>query len=171
MQWYSLVATALGAVIAFSGSALSEVIRSRRDDRRNSVQTKHQAAIEFILSANRAHSRLRLVARNPVEPSQLEEAAREAVGSSGLYDAREHMLISASPGMAFATEKAFFSVMGIRDTIMSNSHLDSPAYLQARKDFDQAIWGVRQAARKDIGNIGLDLDEMVQVETLQPSSE
>jgi hypothetical protein len=171
MQWTSLVATALGAIIAFSGSTLAEFIRSRRDERRNRTQTKHQVAIDFILAANRAHGLLRRVAWQRMEPSQLEKAARDAVGNSGLYDAREQMLISAPPGMALATEKAFFSIMAIRDTIASSSRLDSPAYRQAQKVFDQAIWAVRQAAREDIGNIGLDLDKMIRVEASQTSSD
>jgi hypothetical protein len=103
--------------------------------------------------------------------SERQKAAREAAGNSGLYDAREHMLISAPPSMALATEKAFFSVMSVRDAVISNSHLDSPAFLKAKQDFDQAIWDFRQAAREDIGNVGLDLGKIIQVEASRPNPE
>lgn len=134
MQWYSLVATALGAIIAFSGSTLSELLRSHRDERRSQTQTKHQVAIDFILAANRAHGRLRQIARQGMNEPERQKAAREAVGKSGLYDAREHMLISAPPSMALATEKAFFSVMAVRDAVISDSQLDSSASLKAKQD-------------------------------------
>lgn len=169
MQWTALAATALGAIIAFSGSVLSEFIRSRREERKSRTQTKHQVAIDFILAANRAHGLLRRVAWQAMEASQLQKAARNAVGNSGLHDAREQVLISAPHGMALATERAFFAVIAIRDAIASGSRLDSPAYRQAKGDFDHAIWSVRQAAREDIGIIGLDLDQMISIEADQPS--
>ena len=117
MGWISLVATALGAIIAFSGSTLSESIKHKREESRGQIQAKHQISTDFILAANSAHSRLREVTSKTLEVSQLPTAARDAVGSSGLYDAREQVLISAPPEMALAAERTFQSVIIIRDIL------------------------------------------------------
>ena len=165
MGWISLVATALGAIIAFSGSTLSESIKHKREESRGQIQAKHQISIDFILAANSAHSRLREVTSKTLEVSQLPTAARDAVGSSGIYDAREQVLISAPPEMVLAAERTFQSVIIIRDIVSDGSKLDSPSYRQAFNAFAQAIWTFRQAVRVELGIATLDLDEMIQVET------
>lgn len=159
------VATALGAIIAFSGSTLSESIKHKREESRGQIQAKHQISIDFILAANSAHSRLREVTSKTLEVSQLPTAARDAVGSSGIYDAREQVLISAPPEMVLAAERTFQSVIIIRDIVSDGSKLDSPSYRQAFNAFAQAIWTFRQAVRVELGIATLDLDEMIQVET------
>ncbi len=62
MAWFSLVATALGAVIAFSGSTLSDTLRSRRELTRSQLAAQHNMTVDFIMSVNSAHELLRGVA-------------------------------------------------------------------------------------------------------------
>lgn len=169
VQWSSLIATALGAIIAFSGGTLSEILRSHRDDKKNRTEAKHQIAVDFLLAANRAHGQVSQLARHPIDSPQLPKAARGAVGDSGIYDARERILISAPPTVALAAEKVFASVITFRNVIISDPQEDSPAYREARDDFEQAIWSFRQAVRGEIGNAGLDIDRMIQVAAGGPS--
>ena len=171
MQWYSLIATALGAIIAFSGSTLTEMLRNRRDERKNRVEAKLQMTVDFMLAANRAHGQASQLTRQAIDSSLLPKLAREAVGNSGLYDAREHILISAPPKVALAAEKVFASVIALRNTVMSDPREDSPAYRRAREDFEKAIWTFRQVVSEEIGSAGLDIGEMIQATALKPSTE
>lgn len=52
--WISLIATALGALIAISGTTLADYMKSRRDEYRDLRQNKQQLSTEFILAATQA---------------------------------------------------------------------------------------------------------------------
>jgi hypothetical protein len=132
MAWFSLIATALGAVIAFSGSTLSDGLRSRRELIRSQLEPQHRTTMDFIMSINNAHELLRDAAGQSVEASELSAAAREAIKDSGLYATREQMLISVSPEVALAAESAFHSIIAIRDAVSAGGTLDSSPYRPTR---------------------------------------
>ena len=162
--WISLIATALGALIAFSGSTLSEGIRSRREQARSQLETQRKMTVDFILAVDNVHSLLRKVATQSMDISQLPTAAREAVGSSGIYGTREQMLTSVPPKIAYAAETAFHALLAIRDVVSSGSTLDSSPYDQAYDDWAGAIWTLRQTAREAFGVAPLDLDKIHRME-------
>jgi hypothetical protein len=144
--WIPLIATGLGGLIAISSAALSDFLKNRRDERNAQRQSKEQLSIQFILAANRATGLLRRVTSRGLDLAALPVAAREAVGDSGLYDARELVLLSAPKNLAAAAEKAFHPVLAIRDAVITGGQPDSPAYRQAYRNCIQAIWDIWQAA-------------------------
>lgn len=160
MEWISLIATALGAAIAFSGGLLSDGMKSRRERTRSRLDAEHRIIVDFVLAVNDALAVLRSVAAQSIEASQLQVAPREAVWHSELYAAREQMLISAPPRVAFAAEGVFRSVTAVRDAVSSGAKLDSPPYRRAINEFGQSIWHLRQATREDFGIAALDLGKM-----------
>jgi hypothetical protein len=171
MAWFSLIATALGAVIAFSGSTLSDGLRSRRELTRSQLEARHQVTVDFIMSINNAHELLRDVASQSIEISELPDAARKAIKDSGLYTTREQMLISVSPEVALAAEAAFHSIIAVRDAVSADGNLDSSSYRQANRVFDQKIWALRQATRKGFGASPLDVDQVRGArETIRPET-
>ncbi len=90
---------------------------------------------------------------------------------SGLYAAREQILISASPEVALAAEAAFQSVISIREAVSADGNLDSSSYRQAIRVFDQNIWALRQATRKGFGASPLDVEKVRGVrETVRPGN-
>jgi hypothetical protein len=170
MAWFSLVATALGAVIAFFGSTLSDGLRSRRELLRSRLDSQHQTTVDFIMSINSAHELLRDAASQSLEISMLQDAARKAVSDSGLYAARERTLISASPTVALAAETSFQAIIAIRDAISAGGKLDSSSYRQANHIWEQKIWALRQATREGSGASPLDVDKARGVrEIVRPS--
>jgi hypothetical protein len=164
LAWISLVATALGAVIAFSGGILTEGVRSRREQARSQLEAQRQLTVNFILATDSAHGLLRNVAADQVEPSQLRDAARKAVGDAGLYASREQMLITVPSEIALAAERTFHSIIEIRDAISHGSKLNESPYREAYQTYAEAIWSLRQAARQGFGVAPLDLDEIHEVE-------
>lgn len=171
MAWFSLVATALGAVIAFSGSSLSDVIKSRRELSRGQLEAQHQMTVDFIMSINNAHELLREVAIQSTEAAELPDATRKAIKDSGLYANREKMLISVAADVALTAEAAFQSLIAIREAVSADGNLDSPSYREANRVFSQNIWALRQATRKGFGTGPLDVDKARDVQAgIRPGS-
>jgi hypothetical protein len=162
--WISLIATALGALIAFSGSTLSEGLKSRREQARSQLETQRQITVDFILVVDKVHGLLRQVATQSTDISELRTAAREAVGSSGIYGTREQMLISVPPKVAVAAEAAFHALIAIRDAVESGAKLGSSPYKKAYNDWAGAVWALRQVAREAFAVAPLNLDEIHKIE-------
>lgn len=162
--WISLIATALGALIAFSGSTLSEGIKSRREQGRSQLEAQRKITVDFILAVDNVHGLLRQVAVQSMDISELRTAAREAVGSSGIYGTREQMLISVSPEVAVAAEATFHALIAIRDAVGSGAKLGSPSYDQTYDDWAEAVWKLRQTAREAFGVAPLNLNKIHKIE-------
>lgn len=158
--WVSLIATALGALIAISGTTLADYLKHRRDERKSLRQDKQQLSTDFILAANRATGMLRRAATRDAGGAATEAAARSAVGDSGIYDARERVLLAAPPNLAAGAEKAFQAVRQLRDAVLAGNTADSAPCRAAYHRITDAIWQMRQAARANIGAEPLDLDAM-----------
>jgi hypothetical protein len=162
--WISLIATALGAVIVIAGNFASDLMRSRREDRKHLTDDKHRQAIEFTLAANNAQGRLRRVPGQGLTGDGLSLAALDAVGNSGVYDARERALLSSPPEMVMAIEVAFREVLAVRDAVAAGSKPDSPGYRKVSDRFERAIWFLRQTAREQLGAATLDLEKITELE-------
>lgn len=162
--WLSLAATIVGALVAISGGILNDFFKTRRDDRKAMSQDKYKITIEFILAANRAVGFLRRVNKNDIEAASLAAVARNAVGNSGLYDAREQVLMSAPHDIAVAAERAFQAIRAIRDIIGGGTEVNSLEYRQAYMRYSEAIWSVRQNARANLGIDVLDLTQMMNID-------
>lgn len=162
--WISLIATALGALIAFSGNALAEGMKSRREQARSQLETQRQITVDFILVTNKVHGLLRQVAMQSMEAADLRAAAREALGNSEIYGAREQILISAPPEVAVAAEAEFHALIAIRDAVERSAKPGSASYNQAYNDWAAAAWTLRQAARQAFGIAPLNLDKIERIE-------
>jgi hypothetical protein len=162
--WISLIATALGALIAFSGNTLSEGMKSRREQSRSQLETQRQVTVEFILAADNVHGLLRQVGMQSLEALELRRAAREAVGNSGIYGTREKLLISAPPEVAVAAEAEFHALIGIRDAIEHGAKPGSPPYDEAYNAWAETVWTVRQVAREAFGVSRLNLNKINKIE-------
>jgi hypothetical protein len=120
--------------------------------------------VNFILAMDNAHGLLRNVAAGQVEPSQLRYAARQAVSDAGLYASREQMLVMVPSDIALAAERAFHSVIEIRDAVSHGSKLNESPYREAYQAYAEAIWSLRQATREGFGVAPLNLDKIHDVE-------
>jgi hypothetical protein len=141
-----------------------------RDQARNLLEFQRQMTVEFILATDTAHSLLRGVAAQSLESPRLGQETRDAVRESGLYGIRERMLVSVPPEVAYAAEKAFHSIVEIRDAISVTSTFDSPAYRDAYNVYAEAIWELRQKARESFDVAALNLNEIREIESSRRAS-
>lgn len=155
MTWSALVSAAVGAVLALSGSLLVEVRRDRQQRRRDRRTEQRTSVIEFTLALNAALGALRDVARGSAEAGDRVSAAARAVGDSGVYAARENLLISAAPQLLVAAEDAFHRLIGVRDAVRSGEGLDSLPYHDAYHSYADSLWRFRLAVRADLDVQGL----------------
>ncbi len=162
--WVPLAATALGALIAISGTTLADFLKNRRDERRDLRQSREQLSADFILAATSATGGLRQAALPAAGETGRAAAARSAVGDSGIYEARERVLLAAPPNLAVAAEKAFQAVVRLRDAVLAGAAPDSPPYRAAYLSVTDSVWQMRQAARANVGADPLDLDTLAEVD-------
>ena len=151
MEWLPLVSTALGAVIALSGSLLTSM-RSGRDqlDREREAH-RRQAYLDFAAGLNSAHAALRAVIGAPATSEHRRALADAAVGESGLYRVREQLLMLGSATVATAGESAFLALIEVRDVARTTTGLDSEAYHDAYHQLASELWNFRVVVRADVG--------------------
>lgn len=136
-----------------------------REQDRSLLESQRQITVESILATDSAHGLLRDVATNSADPSEVKQAARDAVGDSKIYAVRERLLIVVPPKIAYAAEETFHSIIEIRDAAGSGALLNSPQYRDAYNVYAKAIWGLRQAARESSSVVTLSLDEIKEIES------
>ncbi|MDG4798303.1 hypothetical protein [Micromonospora sp. WMMD1082] len=155
-NWIPIAGTALGAVIALGGTILAGVRNDRGQRRRDRESDRFRTYVDFALALDAAHAGLREVARDRAEDLDRRGAALSAVHASGLYSVRERLLMSASPAVMEAGERAFSRLIDIRDAIRSGAALSSRGYHDAYHPFAEALWTFRVAVRVEIGQSRLD---------------
>ncbi|GAA3228388.1 hypothetical protein ACFO1B_21515 [Dactylosporangium siamense] len=155
MTWAALVSAAVGAALALSGSLLVEVRRDRRQAFRERQASRRQASVDFVLALGGALNALRDAARSGADPQTLARDTTSAVGDSGLYAAREHILMSGTPALVTAAEVAFHALIDVRNAVRSGAALTSEAYHTAYHRHSETMWQFRLAVRADLGERGL----------------
>jgi hypothetical protein len=179
----ALIIAIVGVMGTLSASIVSQILSARarreelemqrlqrrdeyeREQDRSLLESQRQITVEFILATDSAHGLLRSVATNSADPSEVKQAARDAVGDSKIYAVRERLLIVVPPKIAYAAEETFHSIIEIRDAVGSGALLNSPQYRDAYNVYAKAIWGLRQAARESSSVVTLSLDEIKEIES------
>lgn len=163
MDWMPLVSTAAGAVIALGGTMLADTLRRRDERGRSQRSDRRQSYLDFVMALDTAHGLLRSVASKKGQPSEIRDAANEAISQAQLYKARETHLVTAAPSVAQAGEVAFRNIITIRDVVRSGTRLGTREFHDAYHDFAESIWKLRMAVRVDLGSRHLKPDELHQV--------
>jgi hypothetical protein len=156
MDVMSLAATALGALIALAAGLSTEAARSRRERRILLDQRRWDAYIDFALALQRSNDTLRVVSRRP--SSERNERVIDALERTGIYSARERVIVAGSTAMVLAAEAAFRSFMKLRDAVLAGRSVTWPDYAPVRDEFSIAIWELRQRMRLELGATPIDLN-------------
>jgi len=179
----ALVIAIVGVIGTLSASIISQILSTRarreelqmeriqrgeeyeREQDRGLLESQRQITVEFILATDTAHGLLRNVATKSLDPSELKQAVRHAVGDSKIYAVRERLLIVVPPRIAYAAEGTFHAIIEIRDAVGNGALLNSSQYRDAYDVYAEAIWGLRQAARESFSVVTLSLDEIKEIES------
>jgi hypothetical protein len=127
---------------------------------------QRKAVIKSVhqLPVRHANELLRLVAAENHGVDAPAASVRRAMETSGVYAARERLIVFGSAAVVAAGERAFRSVMEIRDAVSTGVALAWPDYRPASDPTAQAIWQLRQTIRAEVGNHRLDLEQILNVD-------
>jgi hypothetical protein len=158
----SLLAVTLGAMIALAATLLAETIRTRRERATVLSQLRYDSYLGFLLAIVQANDSLHAISVG--DRDQATEVAA-AMRNSGIYTARERLLVTGSPEMVLAGEATFRSLLEIRDAVARGLPLTWPNYHPASDGMAKVVWALRQAARREFDGGSLDLDQVYAVKT------
>lgn len=162
MDWLTLMSTAVGGAVALLGSVIAHSLRSR-DERSRSVRTdRKHGYVEYLIALDAAHARLRQIADPDDPPDDITVRARRAFGESGVYEAREKLLLSANPSVVVPAEEALRRLATLRGAVRDGAKLHTMPYHDAYHPYAAALWKLRSSIRMDLGSAALtasDLDK------------
>ena len=158
----SLVAVVLGAVIALAGTLCVELIRTRREHGLVLSRLRYDCYLDYMQAFVRANDALRgLSVDGSAEATDVSVAMR----GSGIYEARERLLVTGAPQVVFAGEAAFRSLLELRDAVAGGRAVKWPDFRPAYDGMAEAAWALRQAARREFNRLPLDLVQLGELET------
>jgi hypothetical protein len=160
----ALLAVALGAVIALAATLLAETLRARSAHATLLSQVRYEGYLGYIVAYIAANDALHAIAVRGAEANADDEVG-DAMRRSGLYAARERLLITGSPEMVLAAETAFRSLLDVRDAVARRVPIAWPDYRPANDGLAREVWALRQAARREFGGAPLDLEKINTIRT------
>jgi hypothetical protein len=155
VDWIPLISTAVGAAVALIGTMLADTLRSRGEHHRDNRIDRRRSYLDFVLALEGAHSRLRDVADPKATFPDLRQETSRAMGEGRVYEAREKLLMSASPAVVTAGERALRGLGALRDTVAAGAKRRTPAYHDAYHEYAGTLWRLRMSIREDLGAPGL----------------
>jgi hypothetical protein len=151
VDWLTLASTSIGAALALAATLLAHLLRSRDTRDRDNLADRRKSYLDFVFAVEAAHAALRLLADASKGDVDILRGTREVMGESGVYGARERLLVSAHPAVVLAGERTLRALVGIRDAIRAGAKLNTLAYHDAYHSWADAIWDLRRIARTDLG--------------------
>ncbi|MEV6885948.1 hypothetical protein [Streptomyces sp. NPDC051135] len=149
MQWITLISTVVGAAIATGSAMLLDRQRWKRERLDRETQARRILYGDYLATLSEARHACGNMARDPdIAPSTRRTTAREAFGPCiGL---RYQMTISAPARVVEASEDTFRRLRDLRDRVMDGVLVTDQAYLQARRNYDEALAALRARMRQDL---------------------
>jgi hypothetical protein len=144
-----------------TASVLLEWFRSRSARRFSNEQARLECYVTFAIALQQANDGLRAI--SPAE-SDRDVRVRMAMQASGLYSARELLLIVGTPAMVVQAERVFRSLLEMRDAVARGDQLTWTDYRPASDAIAKAIWSLRQATRAEFGAARLRLDKIQSIQ-------
>ncbi|MEU6993138.1 hypothetical protein ABZ953_21075 [Streptomyces sp. NPDC046465] len=119
---------------------------NRKTALRREIYTQYLAALSKVRNG------LREVAHAPtLFPDERVDRAREIFLSSGAYELRFQIQLSASAALVDLAEDAYKSLRTLRTRIESGALFNSEPYLEARDAYHEALRNLRTGMRVDLG--------------------
>ena len=160
VDWVTLVSTVSGAVLALGGTVIAYVFSARDRRSRENRGDRRQSYIDYILAVEAAHSALRRVADPNRTRGDLSVEAAEAMTNSGVYGAREKLLVTADRGIVRAGETTLEALSKMRRAARHGATLDTLEWHNAYHQYAEAVWALRRAARTDLGADQITPDDL-----------
>jgi hypothetical protein len=151
VDWVTIVSTISGAGLALAGTVLAYGLSSRDRRSRDDRNDRRRSYLDFILAVETAHSSLRRLAVPDRPAGDIVAETREAMATSGVYGAREKLIITADRAIVHAGEATLRALNGVRDAVRAGARLNTIDFHNAYHRYAEAVWALRRAARVDLG--------------------
>jgi hypothetical protein len=152
VDWATATATALGAAVAIVTTVIAHLLTTRDSRKGEHRSEQRQSYFDFALAAEAAHDALRLVGDPHRESENLAIETRRAVSESGIYGAREKLLVAASPALNEAGDRVLKALSDVRRAIRDGAKLNTSAYHDVYHPLADALWELRRVARREFGH-------------------
>jgi hypothetical protein len=147
-----LISTGIGAAIALGGTVLADLMRSRDTRERDRITDRRDVYLQLTLAHGLALQELRDVAgRSFGSEADRLAAVAAAMTVSGIYPARDRLLMAAPRWVLRSAEIAFDRLIRLRDVVRTGVAVRSIDYHEAYHPYGEAMWALRNAIRTDLG--------------------
>lgn len=151
MNWGTLVATALGAVLGAGSTLTVDRSRWRRDHHSREQVARRELYGQYLASLALATHQLRDLRRpGLLTADERMRRAGEVLSESGAYQLRYQMLITAPDLLEAPTEEAFTSIRRLRDRFDEPDVCTDPQWDSALDAVSGAILALKHAMRDDL---------------------
>src|SRR6185369_16886584 len=147
-----LISTGIGAAIALGGTVLVDLMRSRDTRERDRIADRRDVYLQLTLAHGLALQELRdVAARSFGSEADRLAAVASAMTVSGIYPARDRLLMAAPRWVLRSAEIAFDRLIRLRDVVRTGVAVRSLDYHEAYHPYGEAMWALRNAIRTDLG--------------------
>ena len=151
MSWALFLSTALGALIAVLTNLVADSASWRHEEQSRQQEVKRQVYAEFLSALSRTDNALRDTARKPdVPPADRARTATETFRTSGCYELRYQVGITAPEPVVAAATAAFHQLRDFRDAIESGTTCQDEAYQEQRDQWYAIFPTLRERMRQDL---------------------
>ena len=151
VEWATLVGTVLGAVLGIGATLAGEHLRWQRTVRDNRLQDRRTMYVECLVALRRAHEAMRLAADEDHADAQTRAVRiRQAFQASGCDEARERLVLTATPEVVAAIDASYHSLRRVREALASGCTVVSEEYHAARQAHGDATRAARTVLREDL---------------------
>ncbi|MFI7504232.1 hypothetical protein ACIBVL_38295 [Streptomyces sp. NPDC049687] len=152
MEWTTLAATGLGALVGVGSTLLADRVRWRRERAERTRQERKEIYVTCLTKYRQAYEDMYAAASRPPEGVAREAAVREAFRASGCDEVRESALICAPQALSDVLETVYETLRDLLEVLARGEPpLDSPAFQERRLRHGKAVWAARAAMRRDLG--------------------
>jgi hypothetical protein len=151
MQWITLLSTLLGALVGVGSTILVERTRFSRDRRYHREEIRREAYASFLTELSRAYESLWSLGWGEYLMDQPRAAAaRSILRDSGVYQARQRVVILAPQTVSAACNDAFDKLKAVRDALGAGGELESPEFRSADNAYKASVRDLLQVIRSDL---------------------
>jgi hypothetical protein len=154
MEWFTLVSTAVGAILGVGATTLNDRLKWRRERTKALYDSRSKLYSDYLADLTKTRDSLRLVARSIKAHDMSRRAdADDAFASANIYARRYQIRITASDIVANSATAALRALRDIRDVIGDGHEHHSDQYNQAKGRYDSALTILINAMQEDLEKI------------------
>jgi hypothetical protein len=150
MDWGTLAGTALGALLGAGSTMTADRTRWKREHFTRERSTRRELYGLYLKSLSLATHQLRDLRRSGLPHDERMRTAGEILSTSGAYESRYQMLITAPDALEEPVEQAFNCLRNLRDLLEEPDPCADQVWERVVTTIGDAIDILKKAMREDL---------------------